>query len=259
MRPGRKPRNYAVSNELFEKSPAPSVDFTQTPEFAAAVAKAVEVATPRIVAATLAQVPASAAPSGELGALMQALAMNIADLTNQGTGISKPLPPELIRSREEGTARMFALIHAARAEGKAATYRLKGKVFFGEEVIEPNWVRASDHTYQPTDVDWDAVPNQSMEPLNDTAKEIFAAFEQSIAGTLRPVRSQEGMLITGRVIVKNDPNRAMVEPSSDEIKAGLVIERAAMNGLHIHQQDSGGYEQRQILGTTIAGRASVTK
>ena len=165
----------------------PSVDFTQTPEFAAAVSKAVEAATPKIIAATLAQVPAPAAPGGELGALMQALAMNISDLTNQGTG-TKPVAPELIRSREEGAERMFALIRAARDEGKAATYRLKGKVFLGEEVIEPNWVRASDHTYQPTDIDWDAVPNQSMEPLNETAKEIFAAFEQSIAGTLRPVR-----------------------------------------------------------------------
>ncbi len=246
-----------MSNEPLEGD-KPSVDFTQTPEFADAVAKAVAAATPQIVAATLAQVPPPAAPGGELGALMQALAMNIADLTNQGTG-SKPVSPELIRSRKEGTERMFALIRAARAESKAATYRLKGKVFLGEEVIEPNWVRVSDHTYQPTDIDWDAVPNQSMEPLNETAKEIFAAFEQSIAGTLRPVRSQEGMLITGRVVVKNDPNRAPVGPSADEIKAGMAVEHLAMNGLHIHRQESGGYEQRQILGTTIAGRASVTK
>ena len=90
-------------------------------------------------------------------------------------------------------------------------------------------------------------------------KTTFLAFEQSIAGTLRPVRSQEGMIITGRVVVKNDPTRAPVGPSADEIKAGVAIERLAMNGLHIHRQESGGYEQRQILGTTTAGRASVTK
>jgi len=248
-----------MSNEPLEGTfPMPPVDFTQTPEFADAVAKAVAAATPQIVAATLAQVPPPAPVGGELGALMQALAMNISDLTNQGTGM-KPVAPELIRSREEGTERMFALIRAARDDGKAATYRLKGKVFLGEEVIEPNWVRASDHTYQPTDIDWDAVPNQSMEPINDTAREIFAAFEQSIAGTLRPVRAQEGILITGRVVVKNDPNRVMVGTTPEEMKAAMAVEHAAMNGLHIHRQDSGGYEQRQILGTTIAGRASVTK
>jgi hypothetical protein len=246
-----------MSNETPEGD-KPAVDFTQTPEFADAVAKAVAAAAPQIAAAALAQAPAAAPVGGELAALMQALAMNISDLTNQGTGM-KPVAPELIRSRQEGTDRMFALIRAAREEGRAATYRLKGKVFLGEEVIEPSWVRASDHSYQPTDIDWDAVPNQSMEPLNETAKEIFAAFEQSIAGTLRPVRPQEGMLITGRVVVKNDPNRAMVGASADELKAGVAIEQAALHGLRIHNQQSGGYEQQQILGTTHAGRAFVTK
>ena len=245
-----------MSNET-PKGDTPAVDFTRTPEFADAVAKAVAAATPQIVAATLAQVPPPSA-SGDLTALMSALAMNISELTNQGTGI-KPVAPELIRSREEGTERMFALIRKARAEGKTATYRLKGKVFLGEEVIEPNWVRASDHTYQPTEVDWDHVPNQSMEPINDTAREIYAEFERSIAGTLRPVRSQEGMLITGRVVVKNDPNRMAPGPTTEEMRAGQAIESAAINGLRIHHQDGGGYEQKQILGTTIAGRASVTK
>ena len=235
----------------------PSVDFTQTPEFAEAVAKAVAAAAPQIAAAALAQAPQPSS-AGDLGALMAALAMNISELTNQGTGI-KPTSPELIRSREEGADRMFALIHKAREQGKVATYRLKGKVFFGEEVIEPSWVRASDHTYQPTDVDWDAVPNQSMEPLNDTAREIFAAFEQSIAGTHRPVRAREDVLIAGRVVVKNDPNRVMVGTTPEEMRAAMAVENSAMNGLHIHRQDGGGYEQRQILGTTAAGRASVMK
>jgi hypothetical protein len=232
-------------------------DFTQTPEFKAAVAAAVAAAAPQIAAAALAQVPQPTA-SGEMGALIEAFAMSVSNLTNQGTGI-KPVAPELIRSREEGTERMFALIRKAREEGRTATYRLRGKIFFGEEVIEPNFVRASDHTYQPTEVDWDSVPNQSMEPLNDTAREIYAAFEQSIAGTLRPVRPLEGMLITGRVVVKNDPNRQIAAPSPEEIKAGVAIEHAAMNGLRIHREDPAGYQKQQILGTTSAGVAFVTK
>ena len=248
---------------MTEQTPADAestADITQTPEFAEAVAKAAAAAAEKAVADAMAKMPAPApaTDAGALGAILSNLAMQFAELSHQGVG-QKPVSPELIRRREEGATRMWSLIRRAREEGRIATYRLRTKQFLGEEVIEPNWVRASDHTYQPTDVDWDAVPNQGMEPLNETAKEIYAAFEDSIAGTIRPVRNQEGMLITGRVVVKNDPNRVHVGATTEEMQAANAIEGAALSNLRIHRQESGGYEQRQILGSTPAGRAMVTK
>jgi hypothetical protein len=234
-------------------------DVTQTPEFQAAVDRVVTAAVDAAVARALASMPApSPAPGNELGAILSNLAMQISDLTNQGTGV-KPVDPALIRSREEAHQEMWRLIHKARAEGKVASYRLKGKVFLGEELTEPTFVRHSDRTHQPTEVDWDVVPNTSMEPINDTAREIYAAFERSIAGTLRPVREQQGFFIKGNMIVKQGSQFGGVGATPDEMKAAMAIEQIASSGLRVHQRDVAGYETQQILGTTMAGRAMVTK
>lgn len=239
---------------------APAADVTETPEFQAAVDRAVSAAVDTAVARALAAMPAPAAPiqSMELGSILSNLAMQISDLTNQGTGV-KPVDPALIRSREEAHAEMWKLIHKARAEGRPASYKLKGKLFLGEEVIEPTFVRHSDRTHQPTEVDWDLVPNTSMEPINDTAKEIYAAFERSIAGTLRPVREQQGFFLKGSAVVKQGPAHMGIGASADEMKAALAIEQVAATGLRVHQRDVAGYETQQILGTTVAGRAQVSK
>lgn len=237
-----------------------SADVTQTPEFQALVDRAVTAAVDAAVARALAANPAPAAPAAsiELSAILSNLAMQISDLTNQGTGV-KPVDPALIRAREEAHSEMWRLIHKARDEGKTASYRLKGKVFIGEEVTEPTFVRHSDRTHQPTEVDWDLVPNTSMEPINDTAREIYAAFERSIAGTLRPVREQQGFFLKGSMIVKQGENFGGVGATPDEMRAAMAVEQIASTGLRVHQRDVAGYETQQILGTTMAGRAMVTK
>lgn len=232
---------------------AEPADFTQSTEFQDAVAKAVAAVVPGAVAAALANMPQASPAVGDASYLMESLAMSIAKLTDQGVG-QKPVDPALLRARDESRNLMFDLIAKARAEGRTASYKLKGK-FFVDEVIEPNFIRASDHTYQATEIDYSGVPNESMEPINDTAREIFDAFMGSIRGTLHPVPYKEGFMITGKAIVKNDPSRSFNGEVTDEVRAA----QSDLNDLRIRREDPAGYVVQQILGTTSAGRAMVTK
>ena len=248
---------------------AAPIDFTQTPEFQLAVSQAVQRAVGPAVQAALAAVApaANAALTPDMTALFEGFALAVSKLTDQGAGVQKPVPPELLRHREEGHNRCVELIEAARRDGRVASWRLISKVFLADQVIEPSWVNQRTHMYEPTDIDWDGWPSEAMEPLNETAKEIFAAYKQSIAGSkAAPVKRDEGFNIAGKLVIKGDPNRVVNGQLSPE-QAKEAAEHDKQFGqfseivgrLNLHQQPGGGYEAKQILGTTTAGRALMTR
>lgn len=181
-------------------------EMTQSTAFQAAVQAAVQEAIGSIIP-TLQNV----APTGDKS-MMQELALAISQLTTQGTG-KVVVAPEVMMKREQARDRMIKLIIAARAERKVPTYKLRSKTFINERLIEPLW-SAADHTSHSTEIDFWGQPNDAMVPTNDVAREIFAAFKDSI-GTVHGVKGVENDL-----------------PRDDELgitRGGLVVRNTAIN------------------------------
>lgn len=188
-------------------------EMTQSPAFAAAVSMAVQ----EQLAAFLPQLQAArgvagTAPEPADRGMMQELALAISELTTQGTGKVR-VAPEVLMKREQARERMTKLIITARAEKKVPTYQLRNKVLLNDRLIEPMW-SGSDHIARPTEIDFWGVPNDAMVPVNDIAKEIFAAFKDSV-GSVHGVKGVENGL-----------------PKEDDLgitRGGLVVRNTAIN------------------------------
>lgn len=144
------------------------------------------------------ETPAVTADGG-LKAIMEHLGMTLADISAQGVGVQKPIPPEVIRAREEAHKRMIARIKQARRDGDVPRYRVTAVVQAdfgrsGQALVQPFWVD-SDKVRQPTEIEWPGVPNNALQPLNDVAGEIMAHFKDSIGnmGRLTPVEELKGL------------------------------------------------------------------
>src|ERR1700756_937084 len=238
-KPGRKPR--------------PPV--TETAEFRDAVAKVAAEA----VQAALSGVQQKVADAGIVTPTtgdnnwMQTLAVTLAEIGNQGTG-RRTVAPHVLKQREAARERMVDLIVKARADKRPATYQLRNKVLFGNLLIEPFWI-ASDHTTKPTEIDWAGVPNDAMIPVNDTAKEIFQAFLDSV-GTMERVVPEERLGVTPNgLVVRNSAGtttmqRRLNADQGGEGEAPHVGQGTEEDGLTIHHKDAPGrYKQVHVLGT----------
>lgn len=117
--------------------------------------------------------------------LVTSLALAIANLSSQGTGKQELIDPEILETRAQARKRMVDLLVKARAEENIPTYRVIGEkgCFFNETKIQPQWFDPVTKAMKDTEIYWDEVPNESLEPTNDIATEVFAAFMESIGET----------------------------------------------------------------------------
>lgn len=226
---------------------------TETPEFKEAVAKAASEAarsaaeeTAKTILASLAAQrqaagpDAAPAPRDEM-AWAEGLAMAIAQLTDQGTN-RKRLAPEVVKQRTDAAARLQGLLIAAQADGRIAEYTLRNKTYLGHQVIEPFYMDPATKSPKPTRIEWAGMPNEAMVPINDTAREIFAAFSDSIGNVVTlapraaPFMTPNGLTINGIPPMRRD-GQTQVPPVAD-------------NGLKIgHLEQRGQYKTVQVLGT----------
>ncbi len=246
----------------------PRHDFTNTPEFRAAVAKAAAQAAVIMRDQILADLKASGigAQQGAPSALQDrdyagALAMAIADLTDQGR--TKRIAPEVMKQRLDARDLMHKLIGQAkvdyrdamrkgevdRAEAFMPTYQLRNKVYLDEVLIDPIWI-APDHTQRATVIDWPGAPNEAMIPVNDVAKGIHDAFLNSIGNVPKELQVPEetgkelyatpgGLVIHGRAPARRATG---MRQSEDHGPVG--------EGLNIrHRGGAGQYKEINILGT----------
>lgn len=187
------------------------------------------------------------------GNFAEALALAIAGLTNQGVGHRPVVAPEVISARNLARQRMQQLIIEARAEGRVATYQLRNKVLLGNRVIEPMWIDAA-HVTRPTEIDFGGVPNEAMIPLNDTAKEIHAAFMASIGSVSKEVPDQVSEVLgitAGGVVVRNGAVNAAASRRAVATPGAGYEENADEVTVH-HAGEPGRTKPVNILGTIHA-------
>ncbi len=229
----------------------PAQKLAETDEFKAAVAQAVTASVTQL-AERLKENRERAGTEGEGGSdpsWMRALAMEISQLTDQGTG-RRRVAPEILRARQIARENMTNLIIKARAEGKTATYKVKAKTLLADRVVEPFWI-ASDHSAQPTIIDWDGVPNEAMVPENKTAKEIHAAFMESIGSSVKVVPEDALAITPGGLVVHG--GAAGISGGKRQVQGEAKqtgTEKANEQGLNIHHKNEPGrYVEKNILGT----------
>ena len=232
------------------KSVQNGVPVTETEEFKAAVAKAASEAISELLPSLKqARAEQGTQDEGSDPTWMRALAMEISQLTDQGTG-RRRVAPEILRSRQMAREKMTKLLIEARAAKKLATYLVRTKTYIADRVVEPFWI-ASDHTAQPTIIDWDGVPNEAMVPQNKTAKAIHDAFMESIGSTAKVVPEDAlavtpgGLVVHGGAASISGGKRRVQEP-----EARQTGDAAPEQGLNIHNKNAPGrFVEKRILGS----------
>jgi hypothetical protein len=196
------------------------------------------------------------------GGFAEELAMRLAELTDQGTGRGARVAPGILKQREDARKRMTDLIVEARvkcSEAKAAgktaeaarwmpSYRLLAKTQLADRVIDPLWIDRN-HIAQPTEIDWTGVPNEAMQPLNQIATDIFAAFKDSIGSIPRQdqVAADPLKITAGGLVVRGDPSAAQRQRTIDQVSAREKEDNEALSIKHKDQP--GRYKDVNILGT----------
>ena len=225
-----------------------AVSITETEEFRSAVSEAAAKAVAELLKSGRAE--HGTEDQGSDPTWMRALAMEISQLTDQGTG-RRRVAPEVLRARQMARERMMKLIVDARAAKKIATYRVKAKTLLADRVIEPFWV-GSDHTARPTVIDWDGIPNEAMAPENKTAKAIYDAFVESIGSSIKVVPDDAlavtpgGLVVHGGAASISSGRRQVKDAEAAHTGKADVMEQ----GLTIHHKNEPGrYVEKRILGS----------
>lgn len=121
------------------------------------------------------------------------LATAIGEISDQGNKIRRVAPAEL-EKRRMARERMEDLLISARADGTVPEYELSAAVYLDEQLVSPTYVDRN-HIARRTQIAWPKVPNEHMRPTNQSAKNIFAAFMESIGGPTSAVRKPDDVLV----------------------------------------------------------------
>ncbi len=172
----------------------PRKDPTKSPQFQAAVAAAAEAAKADIIAQLTAQFaaargtdPAAAPAASDQNAILE-LTKSLMAMVNAGKP-EKPLSPEEVQSRADGRQRLIELLVPVQTTNfdaedapEAPFYRVIAKTYLTDHVVEPYEVDNATKALVPRTIHWTGTPNDCLEPINEIAKQIHAAYLQSIGG-----------------------------------------------------------------------------
>lgn len=230
--------------------------FTESQEFKDAVLKAAQEAAKEAVTAALAlaREQGGAPPNPGDTSWVQALAMAIAQASNQGVGskMRAPVPPDVLKKRDAARKQMFDLLIEARAKGILPAYQVKSKTLLDNVLVEPFHINAS-HIAEPTEIDWPGVPNEVMIPINEAAKLIHRAFEESIGVMI----ADDAQAVAASRKQFENPRQGLVIKTSPGIKERRVSgnetpsdDLTLLTGLHLRKHgEPGQYKDVNILGT----------
>ena len=239
-----------------EATASPSVDSITRAEAQQMADEAAAKAVQQVLAAIAqerGESPATVAKDTDSVNFANALAMAIGQLANQGTGKEAIVDPAILERRYAARQKMTALIVSARESGIRPEYGLTATVQLQDQLIVPVWVDAQRVTHQ-TCIKWDGVPNEAMEPKDETARAIYTAFCDSIGKSYGAVARMQPVDRKGNIVT---PGGHVFEslPTIPKGYTGgeLTVEPGALpdlgmphNGLEVLGRAPGGMTNREV-------------
>jgi hypothetical protein len=221
---------------------------TETKEFKDAVALAVASSVEKLKESLLNELVNKSIPGAptDMKSMMDALAMSIASLTDQGTG-RRRFPPETVRKWAEARKVLFQLLREARQAATPPSYRVVAKTLLANQILEPKWIDST-HIAQDTIIDWYGAPNLAMVPVNDIAKRIYFAFQESIDLVDKELPYLQTAENNDKIFVHGQP---VAKPrATGMLSFGQAAASEADEGLSVkHKTLAGQTVAKNILGT----------
>lgn len=251
-----KPENTAATEPA-----KPAID-VNSPEFKDAVAAEtakIMASVNEQIAPLLAKLQAAsgATPSGDDKSWVQNLAMALSELSDQGQH-RRRVAPEVMAARAAARDRMAQLIVKARVDKTPAIYIVRAKTHLANRLLEPMYI-ARDHSLHDNEIEWDSVPNEALEPVNDVAKAIFQAFKDSIGAAEWQAPEDRYGVTRGGLVVKG--------AAADAANRGMRVANTALSGAPIdtgdglrvrHDSQTGRMNPVNILGDIAAPAQRMT-
>lgn len=193
-------------------------------------------------------------PNGEDKGFVQALALQLAELTGQGTGRIY-VAPEIVESRRKALDRLKELLLDLRARREVPAYRLKNKVVLnlgprlGDTLIDPLY-RDNQKIVQSTEIDWPGIPNGAMQPINEAAERVYALFCEW-TGSATSAEADEFLAITSHgAVVRGEAASQILR--NDRRRGEVGFEEAHEGAATIRRHDQAPVQKVQVLGTLTA-------
>lgn len=158
-----------------------------------------------------------------VGQLMTALSQ-----FNQLNGGPKTLPPAVIAKRARAKEQLDELIERYREEGVKPRYRLLAE-FFVDDVLIPASRVVGFGQLVPNMIDYDDIPNESMEPVNEPARKVHALFLEWIGGKMPDLADQsyEAYLNRNRrATVVGEVSQAPVFAQRERAKHAEIVDQS---------------------------------
>jgi len=153
------------------------------------------------------------------------IAASTAEMADQGT-YRKRLAPEVLEARAQATKRLYELLDKAQAlTGKnRPLYRVRSKCYLGDRLIEP-FQRGFKGEITPTHIYFMSQPSLGMEPVNDVAKEIYAAFQGTMLGGESMINGKPTPdALAARPLWMTKNGAVLATPTATAREHGMVIE-----------------------------------
>lgn len=122
----------------------------------------------------------------------------LSELTVAISGVSpdgasrRVIPPKEADRRKAAQERMGDLLISNREKRVRAHYKVVKKTVLDGHVLEA-WVPGENGKFIPNEIIWRGAPNTALRPVNDEAKEVYAAFLESIGGTTKDASGAQDM------------------------------------------------------------------
>lgn len=218
---------------------AATADITLTPEFEMALEMRIAAERDKMYREVMEDVRRTAvqptAPSSAgmtedtILSFARAIAMSNAELADQGTN-RKRLSPETLEVRAKAETELLGLLETCARmsddDPDLPVYRVISRTYIGDRVIDPY---TADPTRKgvlvPQQVIFCSKPNMALEPVNDTAKAIFSAYERTMAGgsSVQPGISTPDPL-NDKPLWMTDKGRLLSTPTATAMEHGMVSE-----------------------------------
>lgn len=180
------------------------------------------------MAATIAKITADGSvakgvnePVSDVRTLLSELTVAIAGVSPDGAN-RRVIPPVEADRRKAAQDRMGALLISNRENRVKPHYKVVKKTVLDGFELEP-WVPGQNGKFVENEIIWRGAPNTAMRPVNDEAKEVYAAFLESIGGTTKDASGAQDLPawvgMGGLTMASNVP-RSMA-------KNGLVVDAPA--------------------------------